>query len=151
MIEYFMANQWQAWALLCIICLILELTSDDFFIMCFSLGAVAAAIVAAVGANLTTQIIAWVVASTLCLVFVRPFALKCLHKHEQCRPSNADALMGREGTVSQTIKAGDYGRVAIDGDDWKARSTSACDIPVGAKVRVTGRESIIITVETVQP
>ena len=149
MIAYFMVNMWQAWALVCIICLILELTSGDFFIMCFSLGAIAAAIVAAIGTSLTAQIIVWVVASALCLLFVRPFALKYLHKHDEDHPSNADALMGREGTVSETIKAGDYGRVAIDGDDWKAKSNVDRDILEGTKVRVIGRESIIITVETI--
>ena len=39
MIEYFQQNMWQLWTLIGVICLILELTSGDFFIMCFSIGA----------------------------------------------------------------------------------------------------------------
>ena len=77
--------------------------------------------------------------------------LKYFHKKEHDRPSNADALMGRTGTVSQTIVAGDHGRVKIDGDDWKAVAPSAtADIPVGTKVKAVGRESIIITVVPVE-
>ena len=40
------------------------------------------------------------------------------------------------------------GYVQIDGDLWKAVSPSTTDIPVGTTVRVIGRESTIITVET---
>ncbi len=148
-IEYFQANLWQLWALVCIVCLILELTSGDFFIICFSLGAIAAGIAAATGVSFTAQIIIWVVMATLCIFFVRPFALKYLHKKEEERPSNVDALLGREGTVTDEIEAGGHGRVQIDGDNWKAVSRETSPIAVGQKVRVIGRESIIITVEKV--
>lgn len=66
--------------------------------------------------------------------------------------SNADAIIGRAGRVSETIVAGHFGRVAIDGDDWKAQaSTTPADIPAGALVKVTGRESIIIDVVPPRP
>lgn len=55
--------------------------------------------------------------------------------------------MGRIGRVSEAIEQGGYGRVAIDGDDWKAVSADGSYIPLGQNVRVVGRESIIITVE----
>lgn len=149
MIEYFQANLWLLWTLVCIICLILELTSGDFFIMCFSLGAIPAAIAAGTGVRFTMQIIIWLTFSVLCLLFVRPFALKYLHRHDKERPSNADALMGREGIVTENIEAGGFGRVKIDGDSWKAVSCDKADIPAGTKVKVIDRESIIITVERV--
>ena len=37
----------------------------------------------------------------------------------------------------------------LDGDDWKAESDAVNDIPVGARVRIIGRESIIVKVEPV--
>ncbi len=40
MIEYFLANMWQVWGIIAVLCLILELSSGDFFIICFSIGAV---------------------------------------------------------------------------------------------------------------
>ena len=55
--------------------------------------------------------------------------------------------MGRIGRVSQTIVEGGHGRVAIDGDDWKAVSADGTAIGQDEKVRVVGRESIILTVE----
>ena len=49
--------------------------------------------------------------------------------------------------MSQEIAADGYGRVAIDGDDWKAVSSDKAKIEKGAKVVAVGRESIIITVQ----
>ena len=51
--------------------------------------------------------------------------------------------------MSEAIEQGGYGRVAIDGDDWKAVSADGQYVPMGQNVRVVGRESIIITVEKV--
>ena len=118
---------WQLWAVVSIICLILELSSGDFFIICFSIGAVFA------------------IFSLLSVIFIRPVALRYLHKNEPNKPSNADALLGRTGKVTEALAVGDNGYVQIDGDLWKAVSTT--DIPTGETVRVVDRQSTIITVE----
>jgi membrane protein implicated in regulation of membrane protease activity len=146
MIEYILANMWQVWAVIAVICLILELSSGDFFIICFSIGAVFAIIGAIVGLNVYWQIFIFAVFSLLSVLFVRPVALRWLHKNDPNRASNADALIGRTGKVTEAISVGGNGYVQIDGDMWKA--VSATDIPIGTTVRVIGRESTIITVET---
>ena len=56
MIEYISSNMWQLWAVIAVICLILELTAGDFFIICFSIGALFAAVTAAVGLNVYWQL-----------------------------------------------------------------------------------------------
>lgn len=149
MIEYFQNNLWQFWTLVGIICLILELTSGDFFIMCFSIGAFVSALGAACGANFTVQIIIFAIASLLCLLFVRPLALKYFHRNDNNRLSNADAMVGRKGVVTESIEAGGYGRVKIDGDSWKAQSDGDIAIDKGARVEVTAIESVIITVKQI--
>ncbi|MBR5727428.1 MAG: NfeD family protein [Muribaculaceae bacterium] len=149
MIEYFSQNLWQVWAIIAVVCLILELFSGDFFILCFSIGAAVSLLSALCGASLTAQIILFAVASVLSVLFVRPVALKYFHRNDPERASNADALMGREGRVSQTIVAGGHGRVAIDGDDWKAVSVDGSAIAKDTPVRVVNRDSIILTVEPV--
>lgn len=147
MIDYFAAHMWQLWVLVTIACLILELTNGDFFIMCFAIGAAVTAVIAGCGLGFYGQLVAFAVCSVLCIFFVRPFALKYIHGGRHERLSNADALIGQTGKVSEPIEAGGFGRVAIDGDDWKAVSSDGSAIAKGAKVRVVGRESIIITVE----
>ena len=146
MVEYFLANMWQIWAIIAVVCLILELSSGDFFIICFSIGAVFAIVGAILGLNVYWQLFIFAIFSLLSVLFVRPVALRYLHKNDPNRASNADALIGRTGRVTEEIKADGNGYVQIDGDLWKAVST--VDIPVGTSVRVIGRESTIITVET---
>ena len=145
MIEYFAANMWQIWAVVAVLGLMLELTSGDFFIICFSIGACAAALVSPF-AGIYVQLIVFGIITAVSIYQVRPFALRYLHRNEEYRVSNADALMGRLGWVTETIQAQGFGRVAIDGDDWKAVSADETEIPQGTRVKVVGRESIIITV-----
>lgn len=149
MIEYFTSNLWLIWVIISIVCLILELSSGDFFILCFAIGAAVAAIIAGCGLSLTWQIILFAIISILSLLLVRPALIKKLHKPNRERLSNAEAMVGQEGRVSETIEAGGYGRVAIDGDDWKALSADGSAIAKDTRVRVTKMDSIILTVEPI--
>lgn len=146
MIAFFLSNMWQVWAIVAVLCLILELSSGDFFIICFSIGAVFSVVGAALGANVYWQATLFALFTLLSLFTVRPLALRYLHKNEPNKPSNADALLGRTGRVTEDIADGATGYVQIDGDLWRAVSSAA--IPVGTTVRVVGRESTVITVET---
>ena len=85
MIDYIMQHLWQLWAAVALICLILELTAGDFFIICFAIGAVPAAIVAAIGAGTYYQIVVFAVVTLVSLFYVRPFAKRYLHKGEDKR------------------------------------------------------------------
>lgn len=149
MIEYFTTNMWQLWAAIAVICLILELSSGDFFIICFSIGAVFSALAALMGLSIYAQLFAFALFSVLSIFLVRPVALRYLHRGEENRASNADALLGRRGRVVETVKADGFGRVQIDGDVWKAVTNEPADIAEGTQVSVVGRESTIITVVTI--
>lgn len=146
MIDCIVQNFWILWAVICLLCLILEMTSGDFYLTCFAVGAVASTLCAAIGLPFWVQVVAFAALSVLSICFLRPRLTGILHKGGKQRLSNTDALIGRIGTVSQQIEAGGYGRVKIDGDDWKATATDNAAYAVGAKVKVVGRESVIITV-----
>ena len=148
MIDYISQHVWQFWAVIAVVCLILELMAGDFFIICFSIGALFAAIAAALCLGTWIQLAAFAVFTLVCLFWLRPFAKRYLRKGEDQRVSNADALIGRQGRVVETVKAGGYGRVQIDGDIWKAVTQGDQDIPEGTNVTVTDRASTIITVKT---
>ena len=149
MVEYLLQHLWAIWTLVAMVCLIMEMSSGDFYITCFGIGALCSTLSVFVGIPFWAQVLVFAVLSVLSVRLLRPRLVAMLNAKGYHRVSNADALMGRIGTVSETIKAGDYGRVKIDGDDWKACSHDAADIAVGDKVRVVGRESIIIEVERV--
>ena len=150
MLDYFVSHMWQLWAILSVVCLILELTAGDFFIICFSIGAIFACLTDALGGGIVVQLAVFAAFTLASLFFVRPFAVRFLHKGEPNRVSNADALLGRKGRVVEAVKADSFGRVQIDGDIWKAVTNEAQDIPAGANVRVTSRESTIITMERIE-
>lgn len=148
MIDYISQNLWLFWTVITFVCLILELSSGDFYVTCFAIGAIVSILAALAGLPFWVQVLAWAVCSVLSIWLIRPHLVKAIRKGADERKSNADALIGQVGEVSETIVAGDYGRVKLDGDDWKARSTSSTqDIPQGTKVRVVGRASIILDVE----
>jgi len=149
MIDFFTSNLWLIWVIISIVCLILELTSGDFFLLSFAIGSAVAAIVAGCGAGLTWQIILFAIFSTLSLLLVRPALIKKLHKPNRIRLSNAEAMAGQQGRVSERIEEGGYGRVAIDGDDWKARSVDGSAIEKDVNVRVVKMESIIAIVKPI--
>lgn len=143
---YFICHLWLFWAIAAVLCLIAELLTGGFFLLCFAIGAAVAAVFASfVGFNM--QLAMFAAVSVVCIFFVRPFALRYLHRGEDHRVSNADAILGKTGIVSQQIEADGYGRVAIDGDDWKAQSEDGKEIERGKKVVVIGRDSLIITVK----
>lgn len=149
MIDFLTQHHWLIWILVSVLCLIAELGSGDLFILCFAIGALAASLAAALGLGIIPQLICLALCSLLSIYFIRPVALRYLHRNDENRVSNADAILGRVGVVSQTIEKGGYGRVALDGDDWKAVSSDGEAIEKDAKVRVVARESIIITVEKI--
>jgi membrane protein implicated in regulation of membrane protease activity len=102
---------------------------------------------AAYGANFYWQLFIFAVFTLVCIFTVRPVALRWLHRNDQHRVSNADALIGRRGKVVEPIEANGYGRVAIDGDVWKAQTAGEVAVAVGQYVKVVSRQSTIITVE----
>lgn len=145
MMEYLASNLWLVWTIVMLVCLILEMSSGDFFITCFAIGALVTIFPALLGVPLWAQILVWAVCSVLSIKLVRPRLTRLLHRGGEHRQSNADALIGQVGRVSEDIPAQGSGRVQLDGDDWKAVSTGE-PLPRGTKVRVVSRESIILTV-----
>lgn len=149
MIEYLAQHLWQMWAVIAVLCLILELTAGDFFILSFSVGAVCAAVCSVVGLGFYWQLVFFAVATLISIFMVRPVALRYFHQNDQNRVSNADAIIGRRGKVIEAIEGDGFGRVQIDGDVWKAQTADSTPIPAGEYVTVVRRESIIITVEQI--
>lgn len=150
MITYIIAHLWLVWLAIAILCLILEITSGDFYVTCFAIGALVAIVPAAiVPDSLWLHILVWVAASVLSIYFIRPYLVRNLHPKERQRKSNADALIGRIGRVSEAIAENGHGYVQIDGDEWRSHTPQGAPVAVGKHVRVIARDSIILTVEEV--
>lgn len=149
MIDYILSNAWQLWAVICVLCLILELGSGDLFLLSFAIAAAVTAIMPLVGLDIYVQLLVFAITSVLTLLLVRPSLLKKLHKGEDKRESNVDALCGKTGVVTEAIVEGGYGRVSLGGDDWKACTPDGTALEKGTKVKFVNRESIILIVEKI--
>ena len=132
--EYLSHNLWLVWTSVMFICLILELSSGDFYVTCFAIGALISIPVALVGAPFWVQVVVWAICSMLSIWLVRPHLLKSLHKGGEDRRSNADALAGQIGEVTEMIPEAPH---------------LAEPLAVGDMVRILGHESIILKVEKV--
>lgn len=150
MIDYITSNLWLLWSILVFVCLILELSSGDFYITCFAIGGLFAIVNALLGIPFWAQVIVWVVCSLLSVRLIRPHLVKWLHRGGEHRVSNADALIGRVGTVIETIEPDGSGYLKVDGDNWKAVTDESQTIRRGEKARIVSRESIIVKVVRVE-
>ena len=140
-------DYYQIWLIAAIILVIIELLTAGFGVICFAIGALFSALVAYFTPNLLWQLLVFAVVSLLTFIFLRPVLIRLLEKKGKEVKTNADALIGKIGIVSETIDADkNTGRVAIDGDDWKAVSSDGSVINKGEKVKVLSRDSIILTV-----
>lgn len=136
------------WLIVAIILVIVEIFTAAFGAVCFAVGAAASAIAASLDATFTWQIAIFAIVSFIIFAFLRPVVLRFLNKKSEDVKTNAEALVGKTAIVSERIDTEQHtGRVAIDGDDWKAISEDNSVIEKGTAVEVTKIESIIVTVK----
>ncbi|MBO6026420.1 MAG: NfeD family protein [Bacteroidales bacterium] len=138
---------YQIWLIAAFVLVIIELLTAGFGVICFAIGALFSALVAFFGVNIIWQLVVFAAASVLCFLFLRPVLLRLLERKSKDVKTNADALIGKTAIVSETIDSEkNTGRVAVDGDDWKAVSAEGI-INKGEKVEIISRDSIILTVK----
>ncbi len=142
-------DTYQIWLIAAIVLVIVEILTSGFGFVCFAIGAGLAALAAGLGLNVTWQIVIFAVVSLLTFIFLRPVVVRFLDKKSKDVKTNAEALIGRKAIVSERIDASQHtGRVAIDGDDWKAVSEDGNVIEKGKEVEVMKMDSIILTVKS---
>lgn len=141
-------DAYQIWLIVAIVLVILEIMTAGFGVICFAIGAAFSALIAGLGGNITWQVVVFAVVSLLTFIFLRPVVMRFLDKKSKDVKTNADAIIGRKGIVSERIDAEQHtGRVAVDGDDWKAVSEDGSVIEKGVSVEIVKLDSIILTVK----
>ena len=135
---------WQIWIIAALVLFIVEIFTSGFAIACLSVGCLLAAVGSAFELSLAWQFGFFALGSFLAFIFIRPLVLKLMNKNTNNNNvmTNMDNLIGRKAVVSDV-----YGRVKIDGDDWKARMEDDKEAEVGEKVTIVSHESIILTVK----
>lgn len=137
------------WLIIALILLIVELFTATFGVICFSLGALFAGILAYFTLPTWSQLLVFSIISFVAFSFIRPIIVKFLLKKKDEVKTNADAIIGRQAIVVEEISLDkNTGRVKIDGDEWKAVSDEV--LTVGQKVVVIERNSIVLSVKSIK-
>lgn len=125
------------WLVAGVVFLIIELLSPSFFFMCFTFGAVVAAIYGYFyPAEYYWQIGLFIIATLAVLPFYRRMAKKILRPSPE---SNVDALVGRIAVVTEPIDPVTGGKVTLDGELWLASAEEPLERQVQVKViSITG-------------
>lgn len=143
-------NPWVAWVALGVVLAVTELVSLDLVLLMFALGALAAAIAAALGAPLWAAILILGVVSLGLLFFVRPPIVARLHSGPTLATGH-HGLVGRTAVVTETV-AERGGRIHLAGELWSARTSSKAEnYDPGTEVVVTaidGATAIVTTKES---
>ncbi|ACQ80565.1 protein of unknown function DUF107 [Beutenbergia cavernae DSM 12333] len=114
---------------------VIEMLVVDLLFLMFAGGALAATIVAALGAPLWLQITTFGVVSALLVVAVRPWALRKFKNTTPETATNIAAHVGRPAVVVADVSTM-AGRVKLAGEVWTARTEESGVLPVGSLVRV---------------
>lgn len=135
-----------AWIVLAVVAAIVEISIPHFGLIFVTAAAATAAAFASAGFGFTAQLVVFIVELALTFWLLRPRVLARLNSRGV--PSRTEALVGREGVVTNDIDSSvGAGRVNVGGEDWAARSASP--IPAGARIRVLAADGIVLEVARV--
>ena len=103
-------------------------------------------IAAICGGAVWLQVTLFFVVSIAALLATRPLVRKMMAR--SIVPTNADAVLGKEARVTETIDNNESaGAVYVEGKTWSARSESGEVLPEGAMVRIARMEGVKLFVE----
>lgn len=133
MIEQWM---WVIWLCVFVAALIIEASGPEVVSIWFAGGALISLVISFIeGVPWWIEAIVFAVVSAALLIFVRPMLSKLIKR--DIVSSNADAMTGKKGTITEDISELKSGEVNVDGVIWTAISTKESDTIVkGTVVKV---------------
>src|SRR3954470_12731214 len=129
---------WVVWLALGVALLVAEALSVSFVAAYFGVGALGAALCAALGAPLWLQGVEFIAVSLVLLLLTRNL-LVAMASQPEAQATNVNALAGRSGIVTIPIdNDASTGQIRVGGEFWTARRLGEGEppIPAGAKVEV---------------
>lgn len=123
------------WAIAFVFFIICEISTATALVSIWlGFGALISMFCAIGGCSFTVQIVVFVIASVLLLVFTRPLAKKIQGKQVK---TNYELDIGKTAVVIEDIdNLHNCGRVKLNGVDWEARSVDGANISAGIVVTV---------------
>ncbi len=138
---------WQLWGVLGIILVILEMFTPALFFLNLALAAIlVGAVTYFYPVLFVTQCVAFVVASALLVLFLRPILLRV--KDEPEKTGVKAIYYGQSAKVTEKITA-NSGRISIFGEAWEARTKSGAEVDVDKNVKILYCEKLTMIVEEI--
>jgi membrane protein implicated in regulation of membrane protease activity len=138
------------WAALALVFFIAEIFTAGFFLVCFGIGAVAAAIVAGLQFDILWQLVTFIAVSLVALAFLRPLSGR-VGAHV-ANPGGIDRVMGKQAIVLEEINPlAATGRVRIEREEWRADAHDGVVIPKDAVVEVLRVAGPRVIVKAIHP
>ena len=142
---------WHVWLIVAAVFFIVEIFSNTFVFLCFSLGCVVSAVFAYLGLGSVWQILGFSIVTFISFFTVRPLMIKYGFRKTSKVKTNSDALTGQRGRVTETIDLlKNTGRVFVYGDDWRAVSENNEIIAENEIIEVVRIDSTILIVKHIK-
>ena len=141
---------WHLWALAALSLSILELftVASGFLLLCIAFGCLLSAAVALVGLGVEIQVLLFSVASVGAIFGIRPLFRSRFTRSERAVKTNADALVGKIGIVSERLEPfPSGGRALVEGEDWWAVSRNDAPVEPGSRVKIVQVDGSKLIVE----
>lgn len=137
------------WLALMVVLLVFEGLTTGLYTIWFAIGAMVAAICAAMNFDGYIQIVVFLFVSTLLLLLLRPIVKS--HFASKKSATNADRVMEKIGVVTEEIdNTHGQGAIYIDGKTWSARSYNGDPIPMDTHVSVDMIDGVKLIVTPVR-
>ncbi len=120
------------WIGVFILALIIEGATMQLVTVWFALGALAAYLISLVGAPVWLQVVVFIIATVLMLIFLFPLARKRLKVGQY--KTNVDSLIGKDAVISEAITFNEIGAASVNGVIWSATGEGAYE--VGERVTI---------------
>lgn len=142
---------WVWWLIAAVVLGVVEVLTLDLVLLMFSVGALAAILASLLGADITGQVLTFILTSVVMLVFLRPYLLRNLRRRMPVAETNAAAHVGRDAlTLSEVTDRG--GLVKLSGEEWSARTAEpGVVIPPDVRVRVVMIDGATAVVAPLDP
>lgn len=134
------------WVAVAVVLGVAEMVTGGFFLLPFTVGAIAAAALSFLGVTVPVQLLVFIVVSLLALVGLQRFAKK---EDEVQHNVGANRFINRTGRVIDEIDpVSGLGKVRMETEEWRA-TTDGDIIPPGAAVRVLEVRGTRLVVEEI--
>ena len=124
------------WGILIVASIVVELITDELTIIWGTVGAIFAMISAILKADIWLQLIIFVIFTVGFILIFRPIIRK--NRKLETIHTNADRVIGMIAVVTVPFKNEEIGQASINGQAWRAVSTSNESFVEGEKVQVDG-------------